>query len=378
MASSFTAKAMSRRVLVYFHSSHENLRNASFNQLPLLVPELVSVDVVLGGRIVACIFQNEATEPSETHLRTSLGNQGLAGTFYITGAVSGENVVSVLSVEGMVCQSCVGNIEVTVGKEAGVRAIKVSLAHNEAVIEHSPSLISGEQLKTIIYDMGFDASVTATYDGSQSFSSSPGPSQQSISTSSSFHVSPPPILPATQLTVIEVEGMVCSSCTSNIESNLSKIPGVISVKASLEKNLAEVEFDPGTVTPQEISEAIYELGFDTKIRLNDSSETVPMDRPTVRSLATARDFTAVSLETKPTSASGDGNVCFIGIEGMTCHSCVSLIESMVRDLGGVASVKVSLAGKEANVEYDPVLVSPDDIGRTVASNAKFRVSYVIG
>jgi len=371
---------MSRRVLVYFHSKHENLKDTNFYQLPMLVPELVSVEVVLGGRIVICIFQNEAKESNDANLRTSLGSQGLAETFYITGDVSRKNLVSVLSVEGMTCQSCVGNIEATVGKEAGVRAMKISLAHNEAVIEHNPSLISGEELKTVIYDMGFDASVTTTYDGSQSLSSSPvaSSSQQSLSTSS-LSGSPPPIFPATQVTVIEVEGMVCSSCTSNIESNLSKMPGICSVKASLEKNLAEVEFEPVTITPQEISEAIYELGFDTKICSSDLSEAVSTERPAARSATTAKDFTTVSLETKPLGTLGGGaSVCFVGIEGMTCHSCVGLIESMVRDLGGVVSVKVSLAGKEAVVEYDPTLVSPDAISRMVASNTKFHISYVIG
>ena len=58
-------------------------------------------------------------------------------------------------------------------------------------------------------------------------------------------------------------------------------------------------------------------------------------------------------------------MCTLGIEGMTCHSCVSLIESTVGDMRGVVSVTVSLANKKGTVEYNDALVSPEDISGTV-------------
>ena len=58
-------------------------------------------------------------------------------------------------------------------------------------------------------------------------------------------------------------------------------------------------------------------------------------------------------------------VCTMGIEGMTCHSCVSLIESTVGEMKGVVKVTVSLAERQGTVEYDSALVTPEEIRNTV-------------
>ena len=57
--------------------------------------------------------------------------------------------------------------------------------------------------------------------------------------------------------------------------------------------------------------------------------------------------------------------CTLGIEGMTCHSCVSLIESTVGEMRGVVSVTVSLEERQGTVEYDSALVAPEEIKNTV-------------
>lgn len=54
-------------------------------------------------------------------------------------------------------------------------------------------------------------------------------------------------------------------------------------------------------------------------------------------------------------------ICIIGIEGMTCHSCVSLIESTVGELRGVTKVAVSLEKKQGTVEYDSTVVTPAEL-----------------
>ena len=68
-----------------------------------------------------------------------------------------ENVV--ISVTGMVCMSCVQNIEAVVGERVGVQSIKVSLEQSEANIDYDSSLIKHEDLVMAIDDMGFEAAI---------------------------------------------------------------------------------------------------------------------------------------------------------------------------------------------------------------------------
>ena len=52
------------------------------------------------------------------------------------------------------------------------------------------------------------------------------------------------------------------------------------------------------------------------------------------------------------------------ITGMTCASCVSLIERTTKKLPGVYSAAVALTGR-GHFEYDPHLVHPRDIIKAV-------------
>ncbi len=49
------------------------------------------------------------------------------------------------------------------------------------------------------------------------------------------------------------------------------------------------------------------------------------------------------------------------VEGMTCASCVSIIESFVGDLPGVRSVRVNLLSARAVVVFDPARVPFEDV-----------------
>ena len=60
----------------------------------------------------------------------------------------------------------------------------------------------------------------------------------------------------------DVEGMVCMSCIKSIEAALNDKPGIVTGKASLERNQAWVRFDSRTVGTEEIRLLIEECGFD--------------------------------------------------------------------------------------------------------------------
>lgn len=55
------------------------------------------------------------------------------------------------------------------------------------------------------------------------------------------------------------------------------------------------------------------------------------------------------------------------VVGMMCAACSANVERQLRQMPGVQDVSVSLPGRSATVDYDPAVVSPDDMQRCVAA-----------
>lgn len=65
----------------------------------------------------------------------------------------------------------------------------------------------------------------------------------------------------------------------------------------------------------------------------------------------------------------------VSIEGMTCPSCVYMIESELGDLSGVLEAKVNLEGKSATVKYDDTSATgPNEVLKLIneLSDKKFK------
>jgi copper chaperone len=60
---------------------------------------------------------------------------------------------------------------------------------------------------------------------------------------------------------LRVPGMHCGHCKAAVESELSKISGVESSNADVEKGTVEVSYDEGTVTTEDLKDAIEEAGY---------------------------------------------------------------------------------------------------------------------
>lgn len=61
--------------------------------------------------------------------------------------------------------------------------------------------------------------------------------------------------------VLNVEGMTCEGCESAIQTNLSKLDGVTSVKASHVAKTTEIEFDTTKIDTAKLETAIVETGY---------------------------------------------------------------------------------------------------------------------
>lgn len=98
----------------------------------------------------------------------------------------------------------------------------------------------------------------------------------------------------------------------------------------------------------DIISAIEDAGFEAEI-LPDSSAARSMPRRTL-----VGQFT---------------------IGGMTCAACVNSVEGILRNLAGVKKAVVALATSLGEVEYDPSLISKEDIVNAI-EDAGFEASFV--
>jgi copper chaperone len=60
---------------------------------------------------------------------------------------------------------------------------------------------------------------------------------------------------------LDVTGMKCGGCESNVTTKLNTVDGVISVNAMSKAKKVEVEFDAEKTNIEEISQAITDAGF---------------------------------------------------------------------------------------------------------------------
>lgn len=67
-----------------------------------------------------------------------------------------QDVTKVFKVNGMSCSSCELKIEKVLGKNAGVKAVKASLAKSEVRVEYDPSQILPEELAAAINRLGYE------------------------------------------------------------------------------------------------------------------------------------------------------------------------------------------------------------------------------
>lgn len=215
---------------------------------------------------------------------------------------SSENIEEIeLKVLGMTCQSCVKSIQKALSHTSGVKNSSVSLQEEKATIKYEASITTPEKLRETIEDIGFEAILPKDDSGLRNV-------------------------------MINVEGMTCNSCVSTIETQIGQRSGVQSITVSLEKKQAKISYTAEKMTPEQLVEAIEDMGFDAKL-LNDG----------------------VNDEDK------DIRMAVIAIAGMTCMSCVNTIEGKMSTAPGVMNIKVSLDLRKADIKYDPEVTTPQDL-----------------
>ena len=60
--------------------------------------------------------------------------------------------------------------------------------------------------------------------------------------------------------IFSVSGMKCVNCKANVERALKALPGVVEAVVSLEDANVTVDYDEALVTPQQMKDAVEDLG----------------------------------------------------------------------------------------------------------------------
>ncbi|KFQ10541.1 Copper-transporting ATPase 2, partial [Leptosomus discolor] len=263
-----------------------------------------------------------------------------------------------LRIEGMTCQSCVTNIEGKIRKLHGVAKIKVSLGNQEAIIAYYPYIIQPDDLKSHISNLGYDCTIKSksaplklgVLDLERLQNANPKETSASLE---SDGVDPLVTeMSSTATVAVQIEGMHCKSCVSNIEGNISDLPGIQSIKVSLEHKRAVVQYSPNLITLSALQQAIESLPpGNFKVCLPNGSEA---NKGASASPALLGDLFREPLQDTTGTA-------VIRIDGMTCNSCVQSIEGTISERQGVQHIAVSLADRTGTIHYDPAVTNGEEL-----------------
>ncbi|PHU28218.1 putative copper-transporting ATPase HMA5 [Capsicum chinense] len=126
--------------------------------------------------------------------------------------------------------------------------------------------------------------------------------------------------------VFSVNGMSCSACAGSVEKAIKRLSGIKEAVVDVLNNKAQVVFYPSFVNEETIRETIEDVGFQATLITEETNEKT-------------------------------SQVCRIRVKGMTCTSCSTTIESALQLIPGVQKAQVALATEEAEIQYDPRIIT---------------------
>jgi Cu+-exporting ATPase len=272
-------------------------------------------------------------------------------------AGSSGSVLHRLHVDGMDCRACEDLLVETLRRQSGIGAASADARTGTLSVLADPTLVTDEHVARIVVACGFvPEGVTLAGAGATrtASDSSPvgGPERAPVAV-------PEPIAPvavpealapladsgpdasASRDASFAVTGMTCASCAAVIEKVVSKVAGVESVTVNLATEKMSARFDPSAIDEASIAAAVKKAGYGA----------IPLDAPKAPPVAPAG-------ASAPAKASSTGTVT-LGIIGMTCSSCATVIEKSLGKVTGVQSAAVNLATETTTVTFDPAVVGID-------------------
>uniref|UniRef100_A0A8C1SLX4 P-type Cu(+) transporter n=1 Tax=Cyprinus carpio TaxID=7962 RepID=A0A8C1SLX4_CYPCA len=220
----------------------------------------------------------------------------------------------------------------TLALTTGVLETQESADHRGLAVTFVPSLLGAERLGDVMSCLAPDAQE--------------GPSSRSSG--------------GVEAVKMRIEGMVCLSCTTTIESKIGKLKGVEKIKVSLESQEAAVLYLPCVITVDEIVNQIEVAGF--KAVVKSKPRQLKLSASEVERLLRAHK----PPEEKVSEPSSDSSITTVfQVTGMHCKSCVVSIQDSISKLPGVSSVVVSLENTQAVIQHNLKQTSAAELQKAI-------------
>ena len=141
-----------------------------------------------------------------------------------------------LAVEGLTCRQCAMRAQVALRRVAGVSKARVNTMEKLAMIEYDEEQVSPRVLLAAVRDEGFK----------------PG---------------------AVKLRMA-VKGLRCASCVSQVETALTKTPGVLSASLNVATTEVDIEYEPTRTSIEDLNRAVANSGYELVPAVAASEESV--------------------------------------------------------------------------------------------------------
>ncbi|SFB13321.1 MULTISPECIES: heavy metal translocating P-type ATPase [unclassified Bacillus (in: firmicutes)] len=133
-----------------------------------------------------------------------------------------------MQISGMTCAACAVRIEKGLKKTEGVMDANVNFALEKAIVSFDPSKTNLDVLQAKVRDLGYEV--------------------------------------VTEKVEFDILGMTCAACSTRVEKGLNKMPGVFQATVNLALETATVEYDPATVTVNQLMKKVENIGYEAKLK----------------------------------------------------------------------------------------------------------------
>ncbi|WP_046225901.1 heavy metal translocating P-type ATPase [Paenibacillus dauci] len=139
-----------------------------------------------------------------------------------------------LQIGGMTCAACSARIEKGLRRLEGVQEANVNLALERASVIYDPAQIDGAAVERKIEQLGYQ--------------------------------------PLKETADLDIIGMTCAACATRIEKGIRRMDGISEVNVNLALETARVQYNPGSVTLDEITCKVEKLGYKAQLKREEGIE----------------------------------------------------------------------------------------------------------
>jgi len=139
-----------------------------------------------------------------------------------------------LQIGGMTCAACSARIEKGLRRLEGVQEANVNLALERASVIYDPAQIDGAAVERKIEQLGYQ--------------------------------------PLKETADLDIIGMTCAACATRIEKGIRRMNGISEVNVNLALETARVQYNPGSVTLDEITRKVEKLGYKAQLKREEGIE----------------------------------------------------------------------------------------------------------